>query len=191
MEIGDKYGRLTCISKETNGKKNYYLFKCECGNTKYIAAYNVRKGNTKSCGCLSKERPHHLTHGISHTRLDKCYKSMISRCYRKTDDAYIDYGARGITVCEEWRLDRTKFFAWALKNGYEEHLTIDRIDVNGNYEPNNCRWATYREQGNNKRNNVIIEYEGKRYTVAEYSRLKGISYNKAYRMVRRGVLKRV
>lgn len=191
MEIGDKYGRLTCISKETNGKKNNYLFKCECGNTKYIAAYNVRKGNTKSCGCLSKERPHHLTHGISHTRLDKCYKSMISRCYRKTDDAYIDYGARGITVCEEWRLDRTKFFAWALKNGYEEHLTIDRIDVNGNYEPNNCRWATYREQGNNKRNNVIIEYEGKRYTVAEYSRLKGISYNKAYRMVRRGVLKRV
>lgn len=191
MEIGEKHGRLTCLCKDDIRKKNYYIFKCDCGNIKSIAAYSVKKGYIVSCGCFSREHPHHLTHGISHTRLDKCYKSMISRCYRETDDAYIDYGARGIAVCEEWRSDRTKFFAWALENGYEEHLTLDRIDVNGNYEPDNCRWATHREQCNNKRNNVIIEYENKRYTIAEYSRLKGISYDKAYRMVRKGVLKKI
>ena len=186
MEIGEKYGKLTCISKETNGKKNYYLFKCDCGNIKYIAAYNVRKGNTKSCGCLSKEHPHHLTHGLSHTRIDAIYKAMVRRCYKPECLEYDDYGGRGIKVCDEWLKDRTKFYEWAFANGYNDELTIDRIDVNGNYDLNNCRCVIYMEQGNNKRNNIIVEYAGKIFTLAELCRIYNLSYNTTRKKLRKG-----
>lgn len=100
-----------------------------------------------------KNNHNHRIHGLSHTRIDNIYKTMLARCYKPTHNRYKYYGAKGVVVCDEWLCDKTKFFEWAFNNGYREDLTIDRINVNGNYEPSNCRWATYKEQNNNKTNN--------------------------------------
>ena len=93
----------------------------------------------------------HVTYGFSHTRIDNIYKAMISRCYCKNNNRYERYGGRGIVVCEEWKNNKMKFFEWSFSNGYREDLTLDRIDTNGNYEPNNCRWADWETQNNNQR----------------------------------------
>ena len=99
---------------------------------------------------------------------------MIDRCYRPSIFAYKDYGGRGITVCDEWRKDFMSFYNWALNNGYEETLTIDRIDVNGNYEPNNCRWIPMGEQSKNTRKNVYFTYNGKTQVLSDWAREFGI-----------------
>ena len=111
---------------------------------------------------------------------------MVRRFYKPECLEYDVYGGRGITVCDEWLKDRTKFYEWAFANGYNDELTIDRIDVNGNYDPNNCRWATYMEQGNNKRNNIIVEYAGKIFTLAELCRTYNLSYNTTRKKLRKG-----
>ena len=116
----------------------------------------------------------HLKHGLSHTRIDNIYKSMISRCYCKRNNRYARYGKRGVRVCDEWLNDKNAFFEWAFSNGYAEDLTIDRIDVNGNYEPSNCRWVTQKEQQNNRSNNRVIEFNGECHTLGEWSEITGI-----------------
>ena len=116
----------------------------------------------------------HVTYGFSHTRIDNIYKSMITRCFCKNNLNYKTYGGRGITVCDEWRNDKTKFFEWALSHGYSDKLSIDRINVNGNYEPSNCRWATMKQQQNNKTNNRYIEWNGQNHTLGEWSEITGI-----------------
>lgn len=114
-------------------------------------------------------------HGESHTsRLYGIWTSMKKRCHKSYDPSYARYGARGIRVCDEWFDDYIAFRDWALANGYKDGLTIDRIDVNGNYEPDNCRWATNREQCNNRRNNVRLEYNGETHTMAEWSRILNV-----------------
>lgn len=118
----------------------------------------------------------HFIHGFSHTRIDNIYKTMKARCYKETDCNYKKYGGRGITICEEWLNDKTKFFQWSFENGYSENLTLDRIDNDGNYSPNNCRWTDTYTQANNTRTNVFVEYCGKRYTLAELCRELGLSY---------------
>ena len=110
-----------------------------------------------------------------HERLYRIWRAMRERCSRKGNVRYADYGGRGITVCAEWQ-DYETFKCWAYQSGYQGHLTIDRIDVNGNYCPENCRWATMKEQCNNKRNNRIIEYAGEAHTAAEWARITGIPY---------------
>jgi len=153
---GHKYNKLTVIKlhhktqKYTiDGKKKghqyFWLCKCDCGNETIIPTSNLRKGLIKSCGCLK------YTHHLSNTRLYRIYIGMKTRCYNSKSLSYKDYGGRGITICQEWLDDFMNFYNWAKDNGYSDNLSIDRINVNGNYEPSNCRWATQEEQSNNTR----------------------------------------
>ena len=154
---GKKFGKLTVICKEYTDKNRniYWKCKCECGNTAIVRGSALKNGNTKSCGCLIYESKN-VKHGMQHTRLYSIWSGIKSRCYTKTNPAYDRYGGRGISMCDEWRRDFMVFYNWATANGYTKGLSIDRIDVNGNYEPSNCRWATAKEQSDNKRCNILI-----------------------------------
>ena len=128
------------------------------------------------------------THGKSEERIYRIWGNMLRRCDYKKHISYKNYGARGIKVCDEWSKDHgfENFYQWAIKNGYSDDLTIDRIDVNGNYEPDNCRWITNTEQQNNRRNNKLIEYRGEIKTLAEWCRELGIGYSKTELRLSRG-----
>lgn len=189
IKIGEKIGRLTVIrliGKKTNGTKIYEC-KCECGNTKRVVGAELRRGHTQSCGCLFNEVQLKTVtkHGRSKSRIYKIWKGIKKRCTNPNAHCFKDYGGRGITICDEWKNDFQSFYYWAINNGYSKELSIDRIDVNGNYSPSNCRWATKKEQANNKRSNIIIEFEGKNYTIAELSQITGIKKSTLYSRVYR------
>lgn len=186
MNIGERYARLVCIGKDTNKDYRYYLFQCDCGNIKSIIADNVKNGLTKSCGCLKREKPNHLTFGFSHTRIDNIYKTMIARCHNPNCAGFKWYGAKGIIVCEDWKNDKVKFFEWAFANGYKENLTLDRIDNSLGYSPQNCRWATYKEQANNKTTNRIVVYKGENYTLSQFADKYGLNYKNLWQSLKRG-----
>lgn len=123
---------------------------------------------------------------LSRTRLYRIFDHMKQRCYNKNNERYKDYGKRGINVCNEWLHDFMVFREWALNNGYNDTLTIDRIDVNGNYEPSNCRWVDNLTQQNNKRDNVFLTYNGKTQTMAQWSRELGINRHTINKRHQRG-----
>ena len=125
-----------------------------------------------------------IKHGMTGTRPYRVWQNMHRRCREKNNKEYKRYGGRGISVCEEWK--SFEVFWEDMKEGYEEHLTLDRIDNNKNYTKDNCRWATLEEQGNNKRNNVLLSYKGETKTAAQWSRDLGINANIIYRRVKRG-----
>lgn len=179
---GQQYGRLTVIKRAENiGKNVAWLCKCECGKEKAVLGSHLKSGATQSCGCLLKEHTKSLTkptHGMSESRLYNIYAAMKQRCYNQGIKSFKDYGGRGIEVCEEWRNSFEAFYEWAMANGYADNLTLDRIDVNGNYEPTNCRWATRKEQNNNKRNNCKITYKDETHTLAEWIEILKAEYHK-------------
>lgn len=188
---GQKFGRLTVIEQHGFTEKNKYgtryavwYCKCDCGNYCEMASDTLtRKRNNHSCGCLAKEHLEdiskgNITHNMTGTRLYNCYQGMISRCYRKKDIHYNAYGKRGITVCNEWKNNPKTFIDWALSHGYSDDLTIERIDVNGNYEPSNCTWIPMSEQYDNKRQNIMIEWNGEKHNATYWSRLTGINAGK-------------
>lgn len=149
---GQKFGRLTVIEKShPKNKKTFWLCECDCGNTTIVSGQDMKNGRIKSCGCIRKERGNHFIHGDSHKRLHNIWSLMFQRCYNPKASGYKNYGGRGISICDEWR-KYPVFKDWALANGYADDLTIDRIDNDGNYEPSNCKWSTYKEQAQNKRN---------------------------------------
>lgn len=187
---GKRYGRLKVLSKEKNIRSKsgrthvMYLCECDCGKRLIVKAENLRSGNTQSCGCLAADRTKEKStkHGLKSHRLYHIWQGMKQRCYNQNEECYENYGGRGIEVCQEWLgEDGIKNFAkWAYSTGYDENAkrgecTIDRIDVNGNYEPSNCRWATNKEQQRNKRNNFIVSYKEKEMTLAEVSEITGIN----------------
>lgn len=126
------------------------------------------------------------THGMTKTRIFNIWITMKQRCYNPNKQHYECYGGRGVKVCQEWLYDFMKFYEWAMNNGYEESLTLDRIDMNGNYEPFNCRWVDLKTQANNKRNNCFVEWNGEVYTIAELSEISGINYSVMYYRIHKG-----
>lgn len=180
---GQKYGRLTVISfAYRKDKKTYWNCICDCGNECIVETSAMRTGHTNSCGCYMRERAKeaNIKHGLYGTPLHKKYRGMIERCYDKNSDHFKYYGERGIIVCDEWRKDFKSFYDWAIKNGYEKHLTIDRIDNNGNYEPSNCRWVDIYVQANNKRNNRVITYNGKTQTLKQWCNELDLPYKQTH-----------
>ena len=174
-KIGQVFGRLTVIDALENYR---VLVKCECGTVKDVYYYDLAYGKTVSCGCLNRENiiKRSTTHNNTHTRLYETWKFMKKRCCNSKAIGYHNYGGRGITVCKEW-LEFKPFYDWAINNGYTDELTIDRINVNGNYEPQNCRWITRKEQCFNRRNNHFLTFNGKTQTMKEWSIETGLHYD--------------
>lgn len=183
---GQKFERLTVLERVPNYRNRVaWRCICECGNETIVTSLDICSGNTKSCGCLQRERSSEAAkrtnyiHGETRTPLHNSWSAMLQRCNDPNYKWYKDYGNRGIKVCEEW-LTFVNFRDWALSNGYQKGLTIERIDVNGNYTPDNCKWITNKEQQRNKRNNHFVEYCGRRVTIAELSEMTGIPYHRLY-----------
>ncbi|MFA5398120.1 MAG: hypothetical protein WC346_19060 [Methanogenium sp.] len=172
MNINDKYGKLTVLEIK---KGRFIKVKCDCGNIKEVRKHDVKNGRIKSCGCIRKNKPNSIKHGLSNTKLYVVFKAMKQRCYNLNCKNYSEYGSRGIKIFEEWLNDYTKFHDWALNNGYKEGLYIDRINNNGNYEPSNCRWISNKKNTNNTRKNNHILYKNKTYTIQEFSEFCKIS----------------
>lgn len=169
---GERFGRLTVIRKtgKANNGHTMYRVRCDCGTEKIVIGDNLTHGKTSSCGCLRKEmcssRAGEANYFYKHggTRRERLYRiwlNMKNRCLNPNNHAFFDYGGRGITICDEWLHDYAAFRDWALNNGYSDVLTIDRINNDAGYSPDNCRWATPKQQANNRRPRKRIQHKEK------------------------------
>ena len=184
--IGQKFNRLTVIAFEKVKRKNYsgtrWIVRCDCGTLKSVEPKRVISGHTMSCGCLKAEntiefnKRTKVKHGGRQDRLYTIWHNMKQRCYGITYKDYPQWGGRGICVCDEWKDDVQVFYNWATENGYRDGLTIDRKNNDGNYCPENCRWATMKAQANNRRSNVLITYNGKTKNMQQWASDAGIPY---------------
>lgn len=196
--VGKKFGRLTVVEvfdSEIDSKHSSRKCRCICerGNEVVVCSSSLKRENTKSCGCLQLESASRVNvkHGGTNDRLYKIWLSMKSRCYREKQKVYSNYGGRGIQVCEEWLNDYGAFRDWAYDNGYNEsaahgECTIDRINVNGNYCPENCRWVSVKEQNQNKRNNRILTLNGESKTLTEWAGVIGVDSHTVYNRIKKG-----
>lgn len=189
--IGQRFGRLTVVEELPERKCGHvvWLCKCDCGNYTKVTTSNLRSGCILSCRCYSKEltKEIHTTHGGRKTKLFGVWSVMRQRCNNANSKSYHNYGLRGIKVCDEWQNDFSAFQKWALYNGYEEGLTIDRINNDGNYEPSNCRWVSRKVQGNNTRRNILITIGDERKTLKQWCEYYNLDYNSTKRKVNLGV----
>lgn len=180
---GEVFGELTVLETYWVGKNKYC--KCKCGKIKCVQSGYLINGTIKSCGCSIKHE-HKKWSTVNklpnYKRISSIHRGMKTRCYNKNNKSYKNYGARGIKVCDEWSHIK-EFYDWAIHNGYRDDLTIDRIDGNGNYEPNNCRWVTMKEQQNNRVNNHHVVYRGVDKTIGEWASFFNIPYDKLYSML--------
>lgn len=189
---GQRFGRLVVVSRAPNKSKHtMWNCVCDCGNETIVSADSLRRGATTSCGCYGKEQllKANTKHGLSGSRIKRIYYDMHSRCENPNTPKFKNHGGRGIKVCNEWSGEDglINFNKWALENGYSDDLSIDRIDNDGNYEPNNCRWATYNEQQLNRRNTILIETNGVEKQIKDIASETGLSVDTLWGRYYRGV----
>lgn len=179
--VGKRFGKLIVVKylyhiyDKSGYKKRVYLCKCDCGKEKKVFRHKLflKIKPIRSCGCMQR----HPKHNLSLSRIYKIYNGIRKRCFNKNAHNYKTYGGRGITMCKEWKDNFMSFYNWAINNGYKDNLTIDRINNDGNYEPNNCRWATRIEQNENRSNKIRIKYNNKYYSLKELSKILNINLN--------------
>ena len=185
-----KFGRLTAIKEvgRTKSGNALWLCTCDCGGEKIVSSYSLRRGNTQSCGCIKREQILEMfaTHRETHSPLYRLWAGIKNRCYNRNESKYANYGARGIKVCSEWESNYPVFRDWCLANGYSKGLTIERIDVNGDYSPSNCTFATQKVQQNNRTNNHRITYEGETKTLSQWAEYLGMTYKMLEHRINRG-----
>lgn len=183
---GKKYNRLTVIKRLENSKDGSprWLCKCDCGNYTKVLGKNLKNNSVKSCGCLIIENnKEHSKHNLCDTRLYSIWQNILNRCRNKKLKSYKNYGARGIKVCKEWEKDFINFYNWAMANGYKDNLTIERINVNGNYEPNNCKWISIKKQSYNKRNSLRFTINNETKCLAELCKEHNLNYVTIYNRI--------
>lgn len=170
---GKRFGRWTVLGYVGKSK---WECKCDCGAIRVISSNALKCGRTKSCGCYRQEvtTERNITHGMNKTPLHSRWLGMKNRCYNPNDSSYHDYGARGIYVCDEWKDDFRAFYDWSMSNGFEEHLSLDRVDNSGPYAPWNCRWADRATQNRNTRRNRLVTVGGKTQTIMDWAKEKGV-----------------
>ena len=191
---GQKFGKRTVIGfgvpiiRKDGRKKTAFVCRCDCGNEVVVAGSNLKNGNTQSCGCTRREKigAFNRSHGKSHTRLYAIWCRMKQRCTNPKTNEYGFYGGRGIKVCDEWANSFDAFESWALNAGYDDSLTIDRIDTDLSYTPENCRWVSRKEQSNNKRDNHKLTFDGKTQTISMWAEETGIDRRAITQRLKRG-----
>lgn len=181
-KTGMKFGKLKVLKylgKVIKNNKQRYMYecKCDCGAIVLRESSTLVEKRICSCGCY-KGGKQNKKHGLwsYHNKLYGVWQTMKARCLRPTNERYKNYGGRGIKICDEWKNDFKAFNDWAIGNGYKEGLTIDRIDVNGNYEPSNCRWISAAEQASNKTTNFYVEYKGETHCLKQWAKKLNINY---------------
>lgn len=181
---GQRFGRLIALKRQKGSRRVIAKWECQCdcGRITLVSTYKLTSGHTNSCGCLQRERTSNATtkHGMKRTRLYGIWCNLRERCYNPKNQSYAVYGGRGITVCDAWRTDFPAFYDWAMKNGYRDDLTIDRINNDDGYCPNNCRWATNKEQQRNKRNTIWVTIGEETRALADWCEIFNKDYQSAY-----------
>jgi|ERR1700748_130697 len=187
--IGQRFGRLIVI-EFIGRRKGHSIFKCQCDCDGFTetTSNNLRRGHTLSCGCLSNEVliERSITHGLSHHPLYNIWVGMRNRCYYHKHNRSKIYAGKGIIVCEEWKNDFKAFYDWAIANGWQQGLTIDRMENSGNYTPKNCRFRTPQQQSRNRTTNVNLTYKGQTMILIEWAEKYNICYGTLRKRVKNG-----
>jgi hypothetical protein len=188
IKEGDRINRWTVIKEveSESGSSNFedkrFLCRCDCGTERVLRYKSLAYKTSKSCGCYMREfnskNRRKFPQDTVKSRIYTIWNGIKCRCYTKSSMSYKRYGAKGITMCNEWRTDFMIFYKWSIKNGYADNLTIDRIDSNGNYEPSNCRWVDRKTQCNNQRNNHYVIYKGERLTLSQVAEKYNINQHR-------------
>lgn len=182
---GQRFGKLTVLEfVQTEDSNSHWKCICSCGSVTIVTGSHLKSGHTKSCGCIDKAR--NKKHNKYYTRIYKIWANIKTRCCNINHSTYKDYGGRGITICDEWKDNFQAFYKWAMSNGYDDNLTIDRINNNGNYEPSNCHWVNMKTQCRNRRNNVVVQYKGEKVCLSEAAELSGLNFELLKSRYRRG-----
>lgn len=186
---GQRFGRLTVIARAPNtGKRVKWVCLCDCKKEKIVDGGHLRSGAIQSCGCLHREVTSikHSTHRKSESILYHIWCGIKARCHNPQNKSYMRYGGRGIAICLEWETSFEVFYNWAIRNGYKPGLTIDRIDNDKGYYPDNCRWTTEVIQARNRRSNRLLQFQGDIRPIAEWAEIRGIPYGTLLDRLRHG-----
>ena len=190
VKEGERYGRLTIIREvepagSSHKRVRRFLCRCDCGNEIICRLPNLKSGTTKSCGCYRKfvSSNRRDCHHLKNTRIYRIWCGMKRRCYNKHNEHFDRYGGRGIIVCDEWKTDFMNFYDWAMSNGYDDKLSIDRINNEGNYEPSNCRWENQKQQIVNSTATIKCSLGGNIVSLSDIADILGVSFKRIRRIV--------